>query len=450
MRLNGIRPVLIAAAIAPAIALACIHPPSGYKGATVSEREKLAFLFHDGVNTHLVLRTVLAAKGGLPEMMAWVVPLPSLPSKYEETSAELFEELRALIPRNDPRMEVPKSAPTAAIKAEVAKAAPQILVHEKQVVGSYQIQPIEILAESAGGELNAWLTKNGFSGVPPENQKHYLKKGAVFLALRVDGLKGAESELKPLHIVYRGDRLQLPLKFSTHSGVFDVRLYALTEQAPSRKALEEFGLEVVGRSYEIGAGLSARAPNVVKLVGDRRGHVSEFRGAGYNDRWRVADWREDPWLMPTGRGPGGEPGKSDSAATWPGYPLIGVLPDKRSPYGAQSRSAGEWLFLGALTLPLLLALWWLHRCTRTLAGVWIARATAPNVWAGFGNRTMLLGLSAWAVLATGAIVTAVWDLWGYLIDAGARVLGWGGLAILLGGATLRLAAKFRKKPDPAT
>ena len=101
MRLNRIRPVLIAAAIAPAIALACIHPPTGYKGAPVTEREKLAFLFHDGVNAHLVLRTVLAAKGGLPEMMAWVVPLPSLPSKYAEAPAELFEELRALIPRNE-------------------------------------------------------------------------------------------------------------------------------------------------------------------------------------------------------------------------------------------------------------------------------------------------------------------------------------------------------------
>lgn len=383
-------------------------------------------------------------------MMAWVVPLPSLPSKYEEASAELFEELRALIPRNDPRMAVPKSAPKDEKKAEAAKAAPQILVHEKQVVGSYQIQPIEILAESAGGELNAWLTKNGFSGVPPENQKHYLKKGAVFLALRVDGLKGAESELKPLHIVYRDDRLQLPLKFSTNSGVFDVRLYALTEQAPSRKALEEFGLEVEGRSYEIGAGFGGRAPNVLKAVGDRSGYVSEFRGAGYNERWRVTDWREDPWLMPTGRGPGGEPGKDDSAATWPGFPMIGVIPDRGLPTRSQLRGVGEWAFLSALSLPLLLALWWLYRCTRMLAGVWIARATAPNVWAGFGNRTMLLGLSIWAVLATGAIVTAVWDLWGYLIDAGASMLGWGGLAILLGGVTLRLATIFRKKPDPAT
>ena len=36
------------------------------------------------------------------------------------------------------------------------------------------------------------------------------------------------SEIKPLHIVYKSNTLTLPLKFSTHSGVFDVDLYTFT------------------------------------------------------------------------------------------------------------------------------------------------------------------------------------------------------------------------------
>lgn len=438
---------VIAVAIAPAIALACIHPPAGYKGEAVSEREKLAFLFHDGQNAHLVLRTVLAAKGGLPETMAWVVPLPSLPSKYEEATAELFEELRELIPRNDPRMEIAKSAPAPA-KVAAAKAAPQILVHEKQVVGSYQIQPIEILAESAGGELNAWLAKNGFSEVPAENQKHYLRKGAVFLALRVEGLKGAESELKPLHIIYRNDTLHLPLKFSTHSGEFAVRLYTLTEQAPSRKVLEDFGLRVGGRSYEISkVTLGLRAPLVAKLLGDRAGFITEFRGYGYNASHRVADWKEDPWLAPGGRGPGGEPGGVDSAASWPDFPTVGFRPE---PYSSQprQRTANNWIWSAVFSLPLVIALWWLYRRVRLLAAAWSGRTTSANGLAHLANRTMLLGVAILVLLATGHLAIAAWGLWGSLIDPGASVLGWGGIAAILGGAGLRLAASFRRRSEP--
>ena len=143
----------------------------------VSEQEKLAFIFHDGQDAHLVLRTTLDSGSGLPERMAWVIPISSLPSKYEEVSGELFEELWNLIPRRAP---APTGVPSPKGDAPKAAPAPAIVVHEKQIVGSYQIQPIEILSESAGSELNAWLSKNGFGPVPAENQNLYLKKGVGF------------------------------------------------------------------------------------------------------------------------------------------------------------------------------------------------------------------------------------------------------------------------------
>lgn len=423
----------------PAPAPACIHSPADFKG-TVSERDKLAFVFHDGTNVHLVVRTTLASETGLPERMAWVIPVPALPSKYEEVPVEIFRQLWSLIPREPPRRDAKKSEAKMAVKK--AASAPGILVHEAQVIGSYQIQPVEILSESAGAELNAWLSKNGFGTVPPENQKHYLKTGAVFLALRVDGLKGAASELKPLHIVYPGDTLRLPLKFSTHSGVFNVRLYALTAQAPSRKALQEFGLRVEGRSYAIDSSLASRAPAVEKLLGRRAGYVTEFSGEGFNAQWPVAKFKEDPWLSPDGRGPGGEPGGPDSAAVAPPYPLIAF---KQYGQAMGARTAVEWLLLVLAASALLLALWWLYRCARSLAAASPWRTGSAAAWRHAANRTMLLGIALWVVLITGFVAAAMVELFGSLLEDGAAVLGWGGLAALVVGFVLLLGALFAKK-----
>ncbi len=88
-----------------------------------------------------------------------------------------------------------------------------------------------MLTHEAGDALNAWLTKNGFGKVPKENQQFYVSKGVVFLALKIKNLSGSFTDLKPLHIVYKSDKATLPLKFSSHSGVFDVMLYTFTNHS---------------------------------------------------------------------------------------------------------------------------------------------------------------------------------------------------------------------------
>ncbi|HEY6821946.1 MAG TPA: DUF2330 domain-containing protein [Burkholderiales bacterium] len=424
-----------------AIAFACIHTPESYKGGPVSEREKLALLFHDGVDAHLAIRTSLKAEGGLPGTMAWVIPLPSLPAKYEEVSPELFEELFALIPRNDPRVPRVMAAAKEEPAAPAPAAAPEIVVHEKRIVGSYAIQPIEIVGDSAGKELNEWLTKNGFGAVPPENQRYYLHKGAAFIALRVDGLKGQESELKPLHIVYRDDKMRLPLKFSTHSGVFDVRCYVVTAKAPSRAALRDFGLEVMGVSFNTGSGgtLGERAPAVAKLLGDRRGFVTEFRGSGYNESKRVADWKEDPWLDPNGNGPGGPAGGEDSAGSWPGYPLVGFKPANNYP-GASREADKNWLWPIAFNLVLLASLWWFYRTTRTIAAAISDRPAADVLPAAVGNRIMILSIVTAVVWVAVLGSVYAWNLWGSLVDFVTESLGWGALVVAGIGAILRVGA----------
>ena len=311
----------------------CIHPPADFS-ATISEKEKTAFLFHDGVNSHLVLNTVLTSSASMPDKLAWVIPLPSLPSAYEEIPLQLFSGLQELIPRlRRPDPPVPEIEST-----EMQVASDQsIEIHETVNVGDYEIQPVEILSESAGSELNSWLDTNGFGTVPPENQRFYLKQGAVFLAVKVRNLLNRESPINPIHIIYQHDRMLLPLKFSSHSGVFDVRLYTFTDKAPSRRVLESFGLKVNDASYFYSANSSEKGEGdrsfnnettpeeiISGLLGARSGYITEFTGAGYNEKIMVTALSDDPWLLPSGMGPGGEPGGLDSAEKPLAYPLFSI------------------------------------------------------------------------------------------------------------------------------
>ena len=292
--LLGLAPVAVGFLFCATV-LACIHVPLVYKGV-VTERLKEAFLFHDGDLSHLVVRTSLSAKNGLPESMAWVIPLPSLPKVMEEAGSGIFSELFSLtVPPPPPPS--PDAPPVAAVAVDAPKAAaaPTIKVHAVTVAGDYRLQPVEILSDTAGGELNAWLTQNGFGAVPLENQKFYLRKGAVFLAVKVGALKGVDAELKPLHLAYRADRPALPLKFSTHSGEFDLTLYTLTPDKPVTDALAAFHLEHVYSKEVRGADLELIAPDLYKLIGTRAGWLTRFQAVHYNTAGRmVADLPADP------------------------------------------------------------------------------------------------------------------------------------------------------------
>ena len=260
-----------------ALSEACVHVPRTYKG-TVTEKTKEALFFNDGVNTHLIIRTDLqASSGALPDTMAWVIPLPALPSHYEETDPGIFPELFHIA-------ETAKEERESHFRTrglQTASMMPSsILVHPMQTVGSYQVQPIEVLdPKNAGSELNTWLLTNGFGAVPPENQRYYLKRGNVFLTLKLHGLTGTFSDVKPLHIVYKSDALTLPLKFSSHSGVFDVEMYAFTPGPLNRDLLKADSL-FADPSVKIVN--SSTAPLLWQLTGHKAGYLTRYEGRSLN------------------------------------------------------------------------------------------------------------------------------------------------------------------------
>lgn len=271
-------------------ASACVHAPRTYKGV-VTEKTKEALLFNDGVNTHLIIRTNLhATSGTLPDTMAWVIPLPALPSQYEEADPRLFSELfRVAEAANEER----ESHLRAKNMRTASVSLSSILVHPMQTVGSYQVQPIEVLdPKNAGGELNSWLQANGFGAVPLANQQYYLKCGNVFLALKLHGLKGNFSDVKPLHIVYKSDTLTLPLKFSSHSGVFDVEMYAFTPGPLDRDLLKADNL-FADPSVKITN--ASTAPLLWQLTSHKRGYLTRYEGRDFNQPYnRVTALVADP------------------------------------------------------------------------------------------------------------------------------------------------------------
>lgn len=258
---------------------ACVHTPRTYKG-TVTEKTKEALLFSDGVNTHLIIRTNLqASSGALPNTMAWVIPLPALPSHYEETDPGIFAELFHVVETANVARQGKERAGERT--ASVQMMSKSILVHPMQTIGSYQVQPIEVLdPQNAGSELNSWLLANGFGAVPPENQRYYLKRGSVFLALKLHGLSGSFSDVKPLHIVYKSSALSLPLKFSTHSGVFDVEMYAFTPGPLDRDLLKADHL-FADPSVKITD--ASAAPLLWQLAGHREGYLTRYEGRDLNE-----------------------------------------------------------------------------------------------------------------------------------------------------------------------
>ncbi len=302
-----------------------------YNKYVVTEKTKEALVFHDGKNAHLIIQTQLQSDKAMPSSLAWVIPLPSLPVRYEEADPELFKELLFLTePKQPGRMFNPLN-PFQGIAGGAQEDTPDIKVHRAKAVGSYKIQPIEILNDTAGEALNRWLMANGFGAVPAENQRHYLKKGAVFLALKLGHLQGSAATVKPLHIVYPADRLSVPLKFSSHSGVFDLLLYTFTPKQPDVAALEDFHLNFIasveimphakGITRVVGAQRSARGVQyskdgdkiggllyedkgghaLFKLLRYRAGYLSRFSGEGFNAPGKsVRDLADDPYLLPDG------------------------------------------------------------------------------------------------------------------------------------------------------
>lgn len=279
------------------MALACLHFDHKFKHG-IEEGTKAALLFADERGSHLVVRTDLKSRSGLlPKRVAWVMPFPSLPSKYEEVEESVFTEVERLAITNTPGMKSPVTGANAWSRG--LKGADSFRVHAVKTVGNYKITPIEILTLTDGKEFNAWLEARKFNSMPVELQKPYLKPGTVFLAIEVS-LKSKTAQLKPIHITYpkpaTGPALTFPLRFTHNTRTFDFELYVITpEPIDALTGIPKYfdmHQEVALAPVEIS---EKTYPQLHKLLGKTRGHLSHFSGIGLNKAGKpLAQLAADP------------------------------------------------------------------------------------------------------------------------------------------------------------
>lgn len=269
------------------ISISCIHVIDA--PYPVKEDRKEALLFEKDGLCHLVVRTRISSPE-LPRSLAWVIPTPRMPVLVKEESAELFPQLYKLIPD---RVQVTPSLyrflPSCSTLPMPGQA---IVVHQPQSTEHYTTQIIEIRSGNASEALNSWLVKNGFSPVPEQNQRHYLIPGRAFVCVKIRKLpEGTTAQIPPVHLAWQGDELSLPLKFSSHSGQFDVDLYVLSKHSLPSDQFSEWRFRRVGAAAVPG---SAVERSLERLAGKHamitRYHAKAFNSAGHE----VTRLKSDP------------------------------------------------------------------------------------------------------------------------------------------------------------
>lgn len=271
-------------------AFACLHFSKDFKGS-LTEGTQEFLVFHDGQNAHMVLRTELMAKK-YPKEIAWVLPFPSLPSKYEEVEGPLFFELDQLFPEKKVDYASSKGMPSAA----GFEGRGGVKIHQSVTVGNYQIHPIEILNEKSGEELNQWLTKNKFNSMPKDKQKRYIKKGATFLAIRMNLNRpsGRSLQSRPLHVVYKSENLSVPILFTHDNRVFDLKLYVFTQ----KEINTDFSGLYLDRIGSVPYKNEHLRPMIDSFIGGKVGWITYYNGKELNSSKKKLNLlTEDPTFL---------------------------------------------------------------------------------------------------------------------------------------------------------
>jgi hypothetical protein len=274
------------------LASGCLHFDKSYAGK-LDEGIQQVFLFHDkdGAGAHMIIKTEVTSKTGkLPPQLAWVLPFPAKPTHYEEIDDQIFRELSGYV---SPFFRVTWSSASP-------KPIEGIRVSDAKEVGHYRIHEIEILSETAGDELNRWLSENHYNPMPIEKQVQYLKKGAVFLAITAT-LDGKEATLKPLHITYPSSLLAYPLRFTHDNRSFGINLFVLTRQPQQAKAeaVSPYLRFVAAAGYTKIIGSHLQLSTLVDLLGMRAATLLRFEGRKLNTSGKyLKNLKKDPTFLP--------------------------------------------------------------------------------------------------------------------------------------------------------
>ncbi len=251
------------AALAARPADACLHAAGAAPTAEpISQRGQQAIILHDGATEDLILR--VEYEGVDAPSLAWIVPVPAMPTAYEAMDGKLFDDVGDWVQLARVAPPVMRAASADGGDEKAAPATPSLLqLGPPAKVGPFAIQPIKVdqaADRKAGGEaLNAWMREHGFAEISAEGLSYYVDRGWTFVAVRIEPEGGgdkvaAEGGLPPLRLTFPSTSAVYPLKLSTHMGELTARVYLVTTAPPSDAAIADLpskGFEaVVGGEYK--------------------------------------------------------------------------------------------------------------------------------------------------------------------------------------------------------
>lgn len=297
---------------------ACLHPESEFQYPIKAGAQRGLIYFNDGYQ-HMIVRPGYKVEGeGLKvkndavegfTSLAWVIPLPTLPDKYEEADEDLFGELETFTKADsieDTNSDRPRSS-----NAKLGKSDWGAEFMEPVKVGSYTIQPVKAHGELGGLELNGWLKDNKFGAIDESVLAYYIKKDWYWLAVKLENKEGlpASGNVKPLHMGFKTETPVYPLKIQQGRGALDLELWVITRNEIDTKASFAFGLRTVEQlepnkeqrnrtttlnklPVKVCAALFGKDQDPAKL-GDEKIFVYRLFGAGLGSSVDLAKWEND-------------------------------------------------------------------------------------------------------------------------------------------------------------
>lgn len=177
---------------------------------------------------------------------AWVLPLPTLPDKYQEVDPGLFDDI-AKFTAVESRLPAGSDGRDTSDTGSIISGSDsdEIEFLEALEVGDYKIQTIKANGEEGKEELADWLKNNGFGEVDERILRYYVEKEFYWVAIKLEAKDGLPptGQLKPLHVSFESAYPVYPFKINDKQGAFDLQLWVITRDAIDLVKSQRFGIK---------------------------------------------------------------------------------------------------------------------------------------------------------------------------------------------------------------